>query len=368
MFDRRLVINFNWFLLLTVLALIVIGIFNLYSATSSFDLQAQNHYFKPQILYHAIGFILLIFITTIHYRYFKTLSYVLYGLSILLLILVLVVGRKIYGHQSWLSIGPISLQPTEIAKLGLIFGLARQLATADARFRAGLFDLLPSMGLFLLPTLLVNMQGDLGSSLFYGLIYATLIFARGVNLKIVVVLTGVFIIISVVAYLYFLSPYQKDRLHTFLNPEIDRKGSGYHMVQSKIAIGSGGLAGKGYLKGQAHKLKFIPERHTDFIFPVLAEEWGFIGSVSVLILFLMFFALILHVASHSPDTYGYYLCLGSLGLFFWHVVVNIGGVLGLMPITGVPLPFFSYGGSSLLTDWIAIALVLNVGMRRFMFT
>ncbi len=366
MFDRRLLTHFNWPLLIVAFLLAGMGLLNLRSATSSFDVHSIGALFRAQLMWSGIGFGLMIVIVSIHYRHLSHASYFFYGMSLLLLILVLVVGRKIAGHQSWLQFGGISLQPSELAKLGLIFGLAKYFSDQPSSRVAGFLDLIPSFILFLLPALLVLKQGDLGSSLFFGLIYLTLALLQGIRWKVIASLASGGIILCVVAY-SFLSPYQKDRITTFMNPEMDRKGAGYHVIQSRIAVGSGGWVGKGYLKGQTHKLKFVPERHTDFIFSVLAEEWGFLGCSFILLLYLAFLLLELNIAFHSHERFCFFLCVGLASLVFWHMVINLGGVLGLMPLTGVPLPFFSYGGSALLANWIALALALNISMRRFMF-
>ncbi|MBX7148296.1 rod shape-determining protein RodA [bacterium] len=369
MFDRRLITNFNWPLLIVVMVLSAIGLVNLFSATSSFGTDAQENYFKAQLMWTGVGILTLLVTTSIHYRFFYSSSYVLYGISIILLILVLVIGHRVSGSQSWIQILPgMRLQPSEIAKLGFILGFSRYLSSLDARRPLGFVGLLPSMVFVLVPFLLILKQGDLGSSLFFGLIYITMILVHGVKMRVVATFGILGVVLVVVAYMFFLSPYQKDRVKNFLNPELDRKGSGYHVVQAKIAVGSGEFWGKGFLKGQNHKLKFIPERHTDFIFPVLAEEWGFFGSFVVLMLFLLFLFLGLSVASHSPEKYGFFVALGICALYFWHMAINLGGVLGLMPLTGVPLPFLSYGGSNLLTNWLGFGLLLNISMRRFMFS
>lgn len=367
MFDRRLLTHFNWPLLGIVMTLALMGLVNLKSATSSFDSISQAQFFHAQIVWSLIGLGLLSVIISIHYRHFRHLSYFIYILSLLLLILVLLVGRKVSEHQSWLSLGPVSLQPTEFAKLGLIFALSRHLAEIKTPKGAGLVELIPSFVVFVLPTLLVILQGDLGSSLFFGLIYFSLVLIHGIRWKVIALVFVLGVLSSVSAYFFFLSPYQKDRIATFLHPEGDRLGAGYQLIQSKIAVGSGGWTGKGYLHGKTHKLKFVPERHTDFIFPVLAEEWGLWGGMVVLGGFLVFLMTALQVANRSADRFAFFLCAGISALFFWHMVVNLGGVLGLMPLTGVTLPFFSYGGSALLTNWIGVALLLNVSMRRFMF-
>lgn len=368
MFDRRLISNFNWGLLLLTIVLSLIGLMNLYSATSSYEQSPESSYFQAQLLWSSIGFGLIPIVISIHYRHFKGLSIFFYIVCMALLLMVLAMGKQVSGHQSWLQLGPVHLQPTELAKIAFILILAQHFSQSDSRQRAGIRELVPSMLLFIVPMGLVVLQGDLGSSLFFVLIYMSLALLRGVQIKIWLGLASFAVVAVVVVYLFLLSPYQKGRINNFLNPEEDRKGSGYHLIQSKIAVGSGWWGGKGYMKGQIHKLKFVPERHTDFIFPVLAEEWGFFGGMTVLSLFGLFLFLAIQVAYRTIDRFGYYLSMGIAALFFWHFVINLGGVLGLMPLTGVPLPFLSYGGSSLITSYLAIGLLLNVHMRRFMFT
>lgn len=368
MFDRRLLTHFNWVFLISTLFLATVGLINLYSATSSFEGGGESNNFKAQLIFSIVGLVIFLLVISIHYRHYKNLGYVFYWGSIFLLCLVLVVGRKIYGHQSWISVGPFHIQPCEFAKIGLAFGLARHFSELRTPNGAGLVDLLPSFFLFLLPMGLVLAQGDLGSSLFFCLIYGSLVFIHGVQFRIVATVCLLGAAVCVLAYFFLLSPYQKDRINTFMHPELDRKGAGYHLVQAKIAIGSGGLSGKGYLKGDTHKLKFVPERHTDFIFTVLSEEWGFLGAATVVLGYLVFLLTGVMIAYRTGDQFSFYLCLGLCAIFFWHMVINLGGVLGLMPLTGVPLPFLSYGGSSLIINWMAVGLLMNVSMRRFMFS
>ncbi len=367
MFDRRLITYFNWPLLGTVAVLAIIGLVNLYSATSSFDDARVGNFFRQQFFWTIMGVTSLFFVTSFHYRFYQTLSYVFYGLMLVLLVAVLVFGRKINGNQSWIQIGPVTLQPSEMAKLALILALSRHLSNWPAKVKAGIVDLVPSFLLFLFPAALVLLQGDLGTGMFFVMIYVTMILVQGVRVRLLLVVALLGLALGLVSYFFVMSPHQKSRIVTFLNPEMDRKGSGYHLIQSKIAVGSGGWIGKGYLKGQSHKLKFIPERHTDFIFTVLAEEWGFVGACVTLAIYLLFFILGLQVAEKALDRFSYFMVMGICALFFWHLVVNLGGILGLMPLTGVPLPFFSYGGSALLTSWISVGLIINVSMRRFMF-
>lgn len=368
MFDRRLISNFSWPFFSILMAMSAVGLLNLYSASSGFESSGEANYFKHQFIWSGICLGILIVSLTIHYRRFYMMSYVIYGLTVFLLVLVLIVGKKVAGHQSWLVFGPITLQPTETGKIGLIFGLSKYLSNWNGGKKASIKELWPSMIILIIPMALVLMQGDLGSSLFYVLIYGTIIILQGIQTKIIAVISIVSIAICILAYLFFLSPYQKNRILNFLNPENDRRGSGYHLFQSKIAVGSGGLVGKGFMKGDNHKLKFIPERHTDFIFAVLAEEWGFFGGFFLLFLYTLFIYFCLDTAAKTTDRFSFFICIGSTCLFFWHMVINLGGMLGLMPLTGVPLPFMSYGGSALLNNWIMAGVVININMRRFMFS
>jgi rod shape determining protein RodA len=368
MFDRRLVTHFNWPLLGVTILLMGMGLLNLFSATSSFGDFSFQARFRAQLTWTVIGLLVAFFTTLFHYRHFKTLSYYAYALSLILLVLVLIIGRKVSGSLSWIQIGPFTLQPSEIAKVCLILALAHYFSQVTRREPAGLLDLVPSLIIFAIPTILVLLQKDLGTSLFFILIYATLVLIQGVKKKILIIALILGMVGSVGAYRFVLSSHQKSRIISFMNPDADRKGSGYHLVQSKIAVGSGGWLGKGYMRGQTHQLKFVPERHTDFIFTVLAEEWGFLGGFFVIVCFVIFLFLGVRVATQTRDRFCFFLALGISALFFWHMVINLGGILGLMPLTGVPLPLFSYGGSALLSDWIGIGLLLNISMRRFMFS
>lgn len=367
MLDRRVVTHFNWPLMLLILLLAAIGLANLNSATATFDLKSQTTLFRAQILWSAIGFGALLFIIAIHYRHYRDMAYAIYGFGCLLLLLVFVLGTERYGHQSWIAIGGFSFQPTELAKIAMIVGLSRLLSDTHHYSSMGFKELLPGLGLVFLPTLLVAAQGDLGSSFFFVLIGASVLMVRGIKRQVIIVAVLVAVAASVAGYFFVLAPYQKERIANFINPELDRSGSGYQTIQGKIATGSGRLWGTGYMKGQTNKLKFVPERHTDFIFTVFAEEWGFAGSFFLMSLYLSLLLMGIYIGMKSNDLFSFYLCFGTTALLFWHMVLNLGGALGLLPLTGVPLPFLSYGGSSLLTNWMSVALLLNVSMRRYMF-
>ncbi|HLD44865.1 MAG TPA: rod shape-determining protein RodA, partial [bacterium] len=335
--------NKSFYFPLFVFALIlsVIGIVNLYSATISLETNQLSDYFKAQLIYTLVGIVIMLMASFVSISRWYSLSPFIYGFALALLVLVLLMGSKTHGSLSWLDLGFVRLQPSEFGKFGLVMMLARFLANLQKDEPLS-FGEMCFMGLvFIIPTGLVIAQNDLGSSLFYGFIFGTMIFLQGVKFRYIVIALIVIGVLGMVSYTFVLKDYQKARIASFMKPELDPKGSGYHLVQSKIAVGSGRLMGKGYLKGQSHRLKFLPERHTDFIFPVLAEEWGFVGGGVTLLCYFLFLMMGLNVASESSSRFGFFVAAGVTATYFWHLVINLGGVLGLMPLTGVPLPFLS---------------------------
>ncbi len=356
---------------LTIFALLlaVIGLINLFSATQilvaggrgdpAFSYQASP-LFWAQMSYTGLGIVCMMLAASISMRYFTALAYIAYWGAVFLLVLVLIVGAESHGSLSWLDLGIVRLQPSEFGKIGLIFALSRHFANSRDDQPLGIGGLIMPTLIFGVPAALVILQNDLGSSLFYGLIFGSLLMVRGIQIRLIVIALIIVVGVGFVSYKYYLKPYQKNRIVSFMEPEKDLRGSGYHLVQSKIAIGSGGVFGKGYLKGESHKLNFLPECHTDFIFPVLLEEWGFFGGVVVLGLYFMFLISGLTIATRADTRFAFFMATGICALYFWHLVINLGGVLGLMPLTGVTLPLFSYGGSSLIADYVAIGVMLSV--------
>lgn len=357
----------NFYTPLFVLALLLTaaGLVNLYSATVTFQPSGTSSYFVNQSAYHALGIAVLFAVVRFDNKFLFQLAPVVYFTSLLLLTLVLTMGAKVHGSLSWLDLGVVRVQPSEFAKLGLIFMLSRHLAgLEDKRHSLGSWELVKPLAITALPLVLVLAQKDLGTSLFFALIFVTLTLLQGIRWYLIVIGIVAAVGLGTVSFKYFMMPYQQKRIVSFMNPELDARGSGYHLVQSKIAVGSGGTWGRGYLKGASNKLNFLPERHTDFIFPVLAEEWGFTGAMTVLSLYLLFLLYGVNLASRATNRYGLFLGVGMVSLFFWHLVINLGGVLGLIPLTGVPLPFLSYGGSSLLTNWVAIGVLMALYRGR----
>ena len=368
MFDRRLVQCFDWGLLGIVALIGGVGLTTLYSAVRS-EAGAANpytHLFLKQTMWYCISFVLMIGAFVFNYKSIEKWGHVIYGVCIMSLLWVEWAGKYVGGSRRWLEIGPASLQPSELVKLGVIIILARYYAKVVNTRGLTLQELLRPMMLILIPFVIIVRQPDLGT----GMVVVLIAFSITVFVKIER-RTLIYIVSSCMAAFplvwFFLKGYQKQRIFTFLDPERDPLGAGYHIIQSKIAIGSGMLTGKGYLKGTQNILDFLPEQHTDFIFSVLAEEWGLMGAGLLLILFFLLILWGLNIAQSCRDPFGTILSMGVTTMIFWQVAINIGMVMGLMPVVGVTLPFISYGGSSIITVMIGIGLLMNVSMRRYMF-
>jgi rod shape determining protein RodA len=341
-----------------------IGIGNLYSATSAWETSTPAY--LKQITWLGIGLIIAFAVSSIDYRHLEYLSFFLYGATLLLLISVLLIGKTSMGATRWISLGGLSLQPSEIMKPVIIITLARYFSERD-NFRGFSFsELIVPFVLLGFPVLLILKQPDLGTAMLIIFIGSTVTLFAGIRR-----LTLLFLTLSggVAAFAgwFLLHDYQRKRIYTFLDPERDPLGSGYHIIQSKIAVGSGGLFGRGYMQGTQSQLSFLPERHTDFAFSVFAEEWGFTGSLILLLLYLFIIIWGMYIARRSADKFGMFLAVGVVAMLFWHIIVNLGMVIGLLPVVGVPLPLFSYGGTSMVTTMIGVGLLLNISMRRFMF-
>jgi rod shape determining protein RodA len=366
-FDRRLLLNFDWALLATVLIVAAMGLANLYSATyvpgSGF-----SSYFIKQLYYYLLGFALILIIISVDYRILLTLNYPIYGLIILLLCIALFFGDSVANTQRWIDLGFFKLQPSEPAKLALVINLASYYYRKDAGKGFTLRELIVPILLTALPFILILKQPDLGTALMLGAIFVSMTLFVKLKLRTIIVLTSFVVGMIPIGWFYILKPYQKQRIFTLFNPELDPHGSGYHIIQSKIAVGSGLLLGKGFLQGTQVHLNFLPERHTDFAFSVWAEEWGFVGSIVFLACYFFLILLALKIAGSARDKFGVLLCFGIISLLFWQAFINLGMLLGLLPVVGMPLPLFSYGGSSLLTTLLGLGIIFNIGMRRFMTT
>lgn len=365
--DKRKFMRFNWFLLGFILLILTIGLINLNSASCAWGEAGKNSLIWSQLTWIAIGLFIMFFVAFFDYRLIEKGAYPIYLTSIILLLAVFIFGKVVAGHKSWLVVGGLSIQPTEFAKLSLVVILSRYFSRNPHPEGAGLLELWKPVLYTVVPALLVVLQGDLGSALFFGLIFSTYAWIGRLRGRGIIVLVLVTLVAVVLVYFFGLANYQRARITNFINPTQDAKGSGYHLIQSRIAVGSGGFFGKGYLKGNVNKLKFLPEKHTDFIFPVLAEEWGFVGGVFVLLIYFLIFYTGLDIAKSSQDRTGLFLSIGVVAFLFWQFVINLGGVLGLMPLTGVTLPLMSYGGSATITVLAAMGILFSVNMRRCMF-
>ncbi len=364
MFDRRLLTHFDWVLLLMVCLVATIGVLNLYSATSVWAAAGTPIYLK-QIYWLGIGLLIAACVCAFDYRHLEYLGFIFYGVTLLLLLVVMLFGKTSMGATRWIHLGFFNLQPSEVMKIVIIITLARYLSEKGLPAYS-LRDLFGPALLLGLPVVMIMKQPDLGTALLVIFIGGTMALFAGIRRTALVIL-GILGAGAMVGGWFLLHGYQKERILTFLDPERDPLGAGYHIIQSKIAVGSGGLFGKGFMKGTQSQLSFLPERHTDFAFSVFAEEWGYSGSLFLLLLYLFIIIWGIYIARRAGDRFGMYLAIGVVAMLFWHIVVNLGMVIGLLPVVGVPLPLFSYGGTSMVTTMIGTGLLLNVSMRRFMF-
>jgi rod shape determining protein RodA len=303
----------------------------------------------------------------IDYKYLDRMAPAIYTITILLLVMVFFFGKMGGGAKRWLLFGPIRVQPSEIAKMTVIIVLARYYSrfptTSGYTFR----ELIKPLLLTAVPLALIFVQPDMGTAILVGLIAAAMMVFAKIERRTFIILVTICAITVPIAWFFLMQDYQRQRVLTLLGRDRDPLGAGYQIMQSKIAIGSGMLSGKGYLEGTQNALSFLPKQHTDFIFPVLAEEWGLLGAGSVLAVFFLIIIWGLQIAHGCRDIFGMMIAVGVTGMIFWQVVINIGMVMGLLPVVGVPLPFVSYGGSSIVMMMICLALLINIRMRRFMF-
>lgn len=365
MIDRRLFIHFDWKILGIVLFLSSIGLLNLYSFTSNGEGVGQPLYLK-QMLWLGIGLGVMFLVAFIEYRYYADFAYPIFLTVLFLLILVFGFGVITSGAKRWIRMGGFSFQPSEFMKIALIIALAKFYQAPTDRKGYSLQQLFLPFAFLLVPVILILKQPDLGTAIILILIFFSILLFVKIRLSSLLVLTGIGTLIIPLGWT-LLKDYQKRRILTFLNPELDPLGAGYHLLQSKIAIGSGGVIGKGFMKGTQCRLGFLPEQHTDFIFSAFAEEWGLVGCLVVMGLYFILILWGLRVVVHSKDRFSAILSFGALSMLFWHTFINMGMAMGMMPVVGIPLPLLSYGGSFLLSTLIGIGLLLNVSMRRFLF-
>ncbi|MDD2580795.1 MAG: rod shape-determining protein RodA [Desulfuromonadaceae bacterium] len=366
MIDRRLLINIDLVLAGLVVTVCLLGILNIYSATTPYKIVGTAYYIK-QFYWMLLGMSISLAVSSIDYHILEDLSYWFYGLLLLLLIAVLLVGKKTMGATRWLDFGLFTIQPSELMKIVIVMTFARFFNNFQSVGGRTVKEALIPLGLLAVPAALIMKQPDLGTATLVILIALSMIIYVGLRWSAIVTFICITVPMAWIGWTFLLRPYQKNRVLDFLDPERSRLGSGYHIIQSKIAVGSGGLTGKGFIKGTQSQLRFLPEQHTDFAFSVFAEEWGFIGCLLLIILYLSLVLWGLNIARRCNDRFGGLLAVGVTAMLFWHIVINMGMVIGLFPVVGVPLPFFSYGGTSMITSMVGIGLLQSISMRRFMF-
>ncbi|MFM7199785.1 MAG: rod shape-determining protein RodA [Myxococcota bacterium] len=365
--ERRVFAHFDWPLLLVVLVLDIIGLTNLYSAVYNPGIEGPSSLFYSQAIFMGAGLTLMLLVTLVDYRVLERVAYPLYGLGLMLLAAVLVFGKVISGSQRWLDLGFFSLQPSEPTKIFYTMALARFFRD-DVRVGGyGLRELVKPLLLASPALILIFISPDLGTTGFYVFIFGLMAISMHLRWRTLALILAVAVVAAPLAYEFVLTDYQRDRVITLLDPHHDPRGKGYQTIQARYAIGGGRLLGNGYLQGMQTHQGFIPENHTDFIITVMAEEWGFVGCAVLLLLYMTLLVLGLRIAAQSKERFGAVLAVGLTSIFFLQVAINLSAVLGVIPVTGVTLPFISYGGSSILTLHVAIGLLLNISMRRYMF-
>lgn len=356
--------HFDWALFLVAAMLAVVGVVNLYSATSVTRAALSEMYIQ-QVYWLVGGGILATVAAAIDYRHYERFGYALYALGIILLLLVFILGRDIRGSSRWIYIGSFSFQPSEFMKLFLIIALAKYLHDDPKSEERTLRDLIVPGVLAGVPTLLVLKQPDLGTALILFLIFVSIIALGRFKLRSIITVAAGSLFALEFVWNYGLKAYQKERITTFLNPEANVLGSGWHAHHARIAIGNGGWTGQGFMRGTQNQFQFLPDQFSDFPFAVFAEDWGFVGCMVLVALYSFLVLWAIRVASTAKDRFGAVLAIGVGSLIFWHAFFNLGMVTGILPVVGVTLPLFSYGGSSVLTILIGIGLLMNVSMRRF---
>ncbi len=358
--------EFDWVLFTLVALISGIGILNLYSTGIA---SGSPELYLTQLYWLVLGGIGAFIVSIIDYKHYERLGYFAYATGILLLLLVLIFGKQVGGSVRWFDLGSFRFQPSEIVKILLIIGLAKYLHHDPKQNARKLHDMLIPATMTFVTMVLILKEPDLGTALLCLLIFLSIMMLTRLTWRSMLTLLFSAPMVAVIGWSYLLKDYQKSRVISFWNlfvdPEADKLGAGWHAHQSMIAIGSGKLFGKGYLNGTAGPHHFLPECRTDFPFAVFAEEHGFIGAAFLVFLYLVLVLWSIKVASQSRDRFGSVIAIGIGSMFFWHVIINLGMVMGIMPVVGMTLPLFSYGGSSILTFLLGVGLLMNVSIHRF---
>lgn len=368
MIDRRLLRNFDWSIPLVAILISLIGVATIYSATRPvFDTQQQTFYLR-QMYWIGLSLIVFLVVVSIDYKYLIRFAYILFIIGIILLVIVLFVGKKGMGAQRWILLGPLSFQPSEFFKILFIIALSRYLSGTEQSKSLGIWELIRIFILFLMiPLILIIKQPDLGTAIMLLILFVSMVMIAGIKRRIAIIL----IVIGLISIPFIgnimwenLRDYQRHRLIAFIDPDTDPRGVGYQITQSKITIGSGGFTGKGYQKGTQGPFRFLPERHTDFIFSIFAEEWGFAGSIALFSLYIFLIMKGFDTVKKARDMSGSFIVLGITLAISFYFIINVGMTLGMVPVVGIPMPLFSYGGTAMLSNFIALGIIENVRMRR----
>jgi rod shape determining protein RodA len=364
--DRRMLLHFDWTIFTVALALGGVGLISVLSATWTGARQPLDPLVMRQLVWIGVGVALMAAAALFDYRALSAYAYPFYAVTLGLLMVVAVAGESTGGSRRWINLGLLKLEPSEIAKLAVVLVMVHYLREEPPRGGWRAHQMLIPAILLAIPAVVVLKQPDLGTALILVLITGTLIFVSGLNWRTMAVVVLGAVLAAPVAW-HYLKPYQRERLVSFINPQSDPLGSGYHIIQSEIAIGSGGAWGKGLFNGTQARLNFLPEQTTDFIFAVYAEEFGFAGSMLLLGLYAILITRGIWIARHARDRFGALLAVGVSGVIFWQAAINIGMASGMVPVVGITLPLVSYGGSSMIAMMTAAGVLISINMRRYLF-
>ena len=359
---KRMFKNIEWGILICTAILLAIGLVALFSATQNSDYEE----FKKQIIWIAISIPIMLIFIFVDYELLAKISPVIYGLSLISLVAVLFT-EPINGATSWFNIGPFSFQPAEFAKIAVVLLIASIMVKLQQRGKEEI-NRFWKLGIILVtigvPTLLIIKQPDYGTALAFLFALIFMLYVAGIDKKYIITAVLLVVILVPLAYFFILPEHAKARIDVYLNPNLDPRGAGYNIIQSKLAIGAGQIFGMGLFKGNQTQLGYLYPKTTDFIFAVISEEMGFVVAGAIVVLYVILITKSIQVAKTAKDDLGSYIAAGIIGIFFFHMIENIGMTMGLLPITGIPLPFVSYGGSSMLTNLTLIAILLNISARR----
>ncbi|NJD67668.1 MAG: rod shape-determining protein RodA [Candidatus Methylomirabilota bacterium] len=363
--SRRTLLTFDWRLFAVAAGLAALSVLVIYSTSGAHASLARQSLYLKQATWAVIGLVAVIPLCLFPYRATSHLAYLIYGFLLVSLVLVSLIGRSGLGAQRWLSIGPFAFQPSEFMKLSLIILLARYFEDRREQLHTSRIFVLPIL-LTLVPMALVLRQPDLGTAIMLLLIAASILIVMGLKIRYFLLVGAAGAAVTPILW-HFLHDYQKNRILVFVYPDMDPMGVGYHVAQSKIAVGSGGFIGKGWMAATQSQLNFLPANHTDFVFAGLAEQWGFMGALGLLLVYAYLLSRGLRLAKDASDLFSMITSFGIVSMIAWQMVINIGMVTGIMPVVGIPLPLLSYGGSSMLVNMLAVGLLLNIQKYRYQY-